>query len=179
MPPTTRVLAPLCLTALLAGCGPARNAFPPVCPTPKLVPGLADLTRYNGPGPAHDITDLVMQAKIVSINGSCQDGDTPAAIAAKVRVGISVQRGPAMAGRDADMPVFLAMTIGQDIRDKRIFPVHVTFPSNVDHMTVVSPDIDLSIPVGGDITGASYSLIAGFQLTPEELNENRQTPRRP
>lgn len=172
---TSRALVPLCLTALVAACGPARNAFPPLCPTPQLVAPLAALSRYNGPGPRHDITDLVVRARIVSIDGSCQEGDSPNSLAAKVHVGIDVQRGPAMAGRDITLPIFLAVTMGRDVRDKTIVPFKVTFPSNVDHVTTTTQDIDLSIPVGGDVTGASYAVIAGFQLTPQELEANRQS----
>ena len=33
----------------LFGCGPGRNEFAPLCPTARLVPALADLTRYAVP----------------------------------------------------------------------------------------------------------------------------------
>lgn len=158
----------------LASCGPARNQFAPTCPAPRLVPALADFTHYAGKGPAHDLTDMIVQARIVSIKGNCQNGDDPNTVLATVNIGVSVQRGPAMKGRDADMPIFLAVTQGDDVRDKRIFQVHVAFPPNVDRVTLNSPDITLNLPVNGKITGASYGIIAGFQLTPDELAGNRQ-----
>ncbi|HEY0183997.1 MAG TPA: hypothetical protein VGC09_14410, partial [Rhodopila sp.] len=115
MPSRSRLVARLCVSALpllLLGCGPARNAFAPVCPTPRLIPALADVTRYGGPGPAHDVTDLILQARVVAVNGSCETGDDASHLPAKVRVSISIQRGPAMSGREADVPVFLAVTEG-------------------------------------------------------------------
>ncbi|HVY17328.1 MAG TPA: hypothetical protein VHB27_19045 [Rhodopila sp.] len=167
-----RTLVSFCLTALLAGCGPARNQFAPPCPAPQLVTPLADLTRYDTSSNRRDITDTIVQARVVSLNGSCQQGDSAATIATTVRIGLSVQRGPAMKGRDVDLPVFLAVTLGGDIRDKHVYPVHVTFPPNVDRVNLTSPPIELTIPVSGNVTGASYSLIAGFQLTPAELATN-------
>jgi len=60
------------------------------------------------------------------------------------------------------------------VRDKQVFPVHIVFPSNVDKLTVTSPDIGLGLPVTREKTGAAYGVIAGFQLTPDELTANRK-----
>jgi hypothetical protein len=159
----------------LSGCGPAPNTFAPLCPTPRLIPALADLTRYGGPGPSHDVTDLIVQARVVAVNGSCEAGDQPTkTLPAKVKVSISVLRGPAMKGREADVPVFLAVAEGDTVRDKNVFAVHVTFPPNVDRLTITSPDIDMDLPISPAKSGAAYSIIAGFQLTPDELAVNRQ-----
>ena len=166
-------LASLSLATLLLGCGPANNEFAPACPVPKLVPALADVTRYATPGPAHDITDLVLGGRVTAINVTCRQGETKATLAASVVIGLNVQRGPAMRGRDADIPIFLAITIGQDVRDKHVFPVHISFPPTVDRVPITSPPIDMIVPVSNAITGASYTVIAGFQLTPDELSANQ------
>jgi hypothetical protein len=131
------------------------------------------LTRYAGSGPAHDVTDLIVQGRVIGVNGSCQAGDDKSVLPAKVQITISVQRGPAMRGREADVPVFLAVTEGETVRDKQVFPVHVVFPPNVDRLTMSSPEIDMGLPVTRSKNGASYGIIAGFQLTPEELAANR------
>jgi hypothetical protein len=170
-----RSAALLCLTTLLFGCGPGRNTFAPPCPTARLIPALADITRFAGPGPTHDVTDLILQARVIAVNGSCEAGDNPAVLPAKVKVSVTVQRGPAMQGREADVPIFLAVTEGETVRDKRVFAVHLAFPPNVDRLTITSPDIDLDLPVSSTTTGASYGVIAGFQLTPEELAANRRS----
>jgi hypothetical protein len=158
----------------LFACGPGRNTFAPLCPTPRLIPALADVTRYGGPGPNHDVTDLILQARVLSVRGSCEPGDDKTELPAKVQVSISIQRGPAMKGREADVPVFLAVTEGDDVRDKKVFPLHVTFPPNVDRLTLTSPEIDMDLPISSEKSGAAYSIIAGFQLSPAELAANRQ-----
>jgi hypothetical protein len=166
-----------CLPALLLplfGCGPDRNAFAPACPTAKLVPALADVTRYAGPGPAHDLTDMVLQARVQAVNGKCEAGDDKALLPASVQVTLSIQRGPAMRGREADVPVFLAVTEGEAVRDKKVFQVHLNFPPNVDRLTITSPEIDLDLPVSPSKSGASYGVIVGFQLSPDELAANRR-----
>jgi hypothetical protein len=167
----------LCLPALLLplfGCGPGRNDFAPLCPSARLIPALADLTRNAGPGPAHDLTDLILQARVTAVNGQCKAGGDKSILPATVVVTISIQRGPAMQGREADVPVFLAVTEGDSIQDKKVFPVHVVFPPNVDRLVMNSGDIDLSLPVSPEKSGNAYGIIAGFQLTPDELNANRR-----
>lgn len=178
MSPGPRFVAHLCIPALLltlTGCGPERNAFAPVCPTPRLIPALADLTRYAGPGPTHDVTDLIVQARVVAVNGSCEAGDDKSRLPAKVQVSISLQRGPAMQGRETDVPVFLAVAEGDTVRDKKVFPLHLNFPPNVDRLTITSPEIDMDLPVSPDKSAAAYGIIAGFQLSPDELATNRQS----
>jgi hypothetical protein len=166
----------LCVPALLlclSGCGPGRNEFAPTCPSARLIPEVADVSRYAGKGPTHDLTDLVIQARVMAVKGTCSAGDDKSVLPAKVQVTIAVQRGPAMRGREADVPVFLAVTEGRTVRDKQVFPVHVAFPPNVDRLTMTSPEIDMALPVSPTKTGAAYGIIAGFQLTPDELAANR------
>jgi hypothetical protein len=176
MSPVVRSALRSCLPALLlalSGCGPGRNEFAPVCPSARLVPELADVTRYAGDGKARDLTDMVIQARIVTLGGECHAGDEKSLLPATVHIGMTVLRGPAMIGREADLAVFLAVAEGDTVRDKRVFPVRVVFPPNVDRLTMSSPDITLNMPVSATRTGASYGIIAGFQLSPEELAANR------
>jgi hypothetical protein len=177
MSPRLRFAVRLCAAIPLLplfGCGPGRNEFAPLCPTPRLIPALADITRYRSPGPTHDITDLILQARVAAVNGTCEAGDDKSKLPVKVKITLSIQRGPAMQGRDADVPVFLAVTEGDAVRDKKVFPLHLVFPPNVDRLTIASQEIDMDLPVSPGKSGAAYSIIAGFQLTPDELAVNRQ-----
>jgi hypothetical protein len=170
-------ISALCLLALLLplfGCGSGRGGFPPACPVARLVPALADLTRYATPGGMHDVTDLVLQARIVNVDGSCEATDQKNRLAATVRISVSVLRGPAMHGREADITVFLAVAEGDTVRDKRVYPIHLAFPPNVDRLTTTSSVIEMELPVSPSVTGAAYKVISGFQLTPDELAVNRQ-----
>jgi len=168
-----RFWLPTLLLIPWVGCGPGRNDFAPICPTARLIPALADITRYAGPGPAHDLTDLILQARVTAVNGKCAAGSDKSILPTTVDVTISIQRGPAMQGREAEIPVFLAVTEGDTIRDKKVFPVQVVFPPNVDRLTMNSGDINLSLPVSPQQSGNAFGIIAGFQLSPDELNANR------
>ena len=83
-----------------------------------------------------DLTDLVLHARIVGIQGSCREGDEKNQLAVTVGVAVELTRGPAMQGREAEVPVFVAVTEGETILDKRTYRMHVVFPSNVDRVTL-------------------------------------------
>jgi hypothetical protein len=73
------------------------------------------------------------------------------------------------------VPVFLAVTDGDTILDKRIYPLHVVFPPNVDRLVLRSEEQSLVLPVSPGRSGAAYTILIGFQLTPDELEQNRRS----
>ena len=168
------------LLPLLADCGPARNQFAPPCPHPALLGDAADLDVFRSgtaPDGPHDPTDLVLHARIVGVNGTCREGDTKTQLDTAVNVLVELTRGPAMAGRETDVPVFLAVTERDTILDKHVYLVHATFPSNVDRITLGTGEIDLTLSVSPTKSGAVYTLLAGFQLTPDQMARGRRSQR--
>lgn len=161
--------------ALLAGCGPQKGEFAPVCPTAGLVRDGADLSRYRDEtaGASQDIRDLVLSARIVSIQGKCEAGDTARQLAADVGVTVRYTRGPAMQGRTVDVPLFLAITEGEHIYTEKAYLTHVVFPPNVDQVTMSSEPVHMVFPVSPTKSGAAYTVLAAFQLTQAELAYNR------
>jgi hypothetical protein len=168
------------LLPLLTNCGPTRNQFAPPCPRPSFLGDAADLDIYR-PGTAsdgpHDLTDLVLHARIVGVNGNCKEGDTKTQLATAVNILVELTRGPAMQGQETDVPVFLAVTEGDTILDKHVYLVHATFPSNVDRMTLGTGEIDMILPITATKSGAAYTVLAGFQLTPDQLAQSRRNHR--
>jgi hypothetical protein len=153
--------------ALLAGCGPKRNEFAPPCPGQAILGNAADYNVYRGG--SNDLTDLVVHARIVGMQGSCREGDKKDQLAVTVQIGVEVTRGPAMAGREADLPIFIAVTEGDTILDKRTAAMRVVFPSNVDRVTMTPGDINLVLPVTRTKSGAVYTILSGFQLSSDQV----------
>jgi len=162
----------LLLAALLAGCGPTRNQFAPPCPGQAILGNAADFDSYRGG--ARDLTDLVLRGRIVGLQGSCREGDRKDQLAVTVQVGVELTRGPAMAGRETDVPVFVAVTEGETILDKRTVTMHVVFPSNVERVTLTPGEFNLVLPVSRAKSGAAYTILAGFQLTPDQAGPTRR-----
>jgi len=167
-----RVVA-LGLPALLAACGPARNEFPPTCPRPAILAEAADFDRYRGDGAGpHDLTQLELHGRIVGVKGSCEIPGGQSNLSVSVSVFVELTRGPAMQGRSAEVSYFVTELQGSAIIDKQSLVSTVAFPQNVDRMTLQSGDLKLALPITPEKTGASYTILVGFQLTPAEMDAN-------
>ena len=53
----------------------------------------------------------------------------------------------------------------------------VDFPRNVDRARATSKEVRMEIPVGRESPAAAYGIVAGFQLTPEEVAAGGGTTR--
>jgi hypothetical protein len=172
----TRAILLATLLPLLADCGPKTNQFAPPCPRPAFLSDAASVDQYrpsDAPGGQHDLTDLVLHGRVVALSGTCQPGDNKGQLATTVTMTVELTRGPAMQGRDTNVPAFLAVTDGNAILDKRIYPIQVTFPPNVDRLTLNSGELNLVLPITPAKSGAAYLILAGFQLSPDELRQTR------
>ncbi len=161
------------LAAGLAACAPGRDQFAPACPQASLLPQAADLTRYRseGNGSGHDLTDLVLQARVVNVNGKCEPGPNEHTLDASVKVTVEVTRGPAATGRTTDVSYFVAVVEGNQILDKKVMSNRVEFPPNVDRVYLTSDPVDMRLPISSDKTGAAYTVVAGLQYTPAEWTQ--------
>src|SRR4029077_11337 len=127
LPHASRLAVPLLAAALLAGCGPKVDKFAPTCPALKLLPDASDLVRNRGQGT--DITDLIVRARIIQVPATCKDGGK-STVAAEIKVGFEVTRGPAVADRSIDLPYLVTVMLGDSILDQKPFTVTVAFPPN-------------------------------------------------
>jgi hypothetical protein len=177
LPPrqTTAILL-LGLLTLLSGCGPGKDEFAPVCPRATLLWEAADLNQYRDESAAstQDIRDLILAGRVVAIPAKCEAGDTASQLAADVGITLQLTRGPAMQGRTTDVQYFLAVTENGNILDKQVYQSAVVFPPNIDQQTLTSPSVHMVFPISPTKSGAAYTVLAGFQLTPDELAYNRR-----
>ncbi|MBN8874907.1 MAG: hypothetical protein J0H67_18875 [Rhodospirillales bacterium] len=158
----------------LAGCGPEKGDFAPPCPTPVFEQSLADLTRYRPGTDGRDLTDVALIGRMKAVSGECRLANKKGGdLLVAVKIGVDVTRGPALPTSSADLPLFVAVTEGDQILDKQVFNMHVEFPSNVQSLQAVGGPIDMTLPVTPSKSGAAYQLRIGFQLTPDELAANQ------
>ncbi len=168
-----RCLCVLLLVGLasLSGCGPGRDQFAPACPQASLLPQAADLTRYR-PGSAHDLTDLMLQGRVVTVAGKCEPGPNANLLDTTVMVTMELDRGPAAPGRTADVTYFVAVAQGEQILDKRVYANRVAFPPNLDKVWLTGDPVFMRLPVSASRSGAAYTIWVGFQLTPAEMAQS-------
>ncbi len=154
----------------LAGCGGDTEDFPPPCPKVAILHDAADLNRFNGSG--QDITQMVLSGRITGLSGACtrtKDGN----VLTTVTVSLELTRGPAARGRVADAAYFVALVDGETILAKRVYPMRGEFPANAAGLRLGGEEVQVAVPNSATKSAASYQLLVGFELTPEELAINR------
>ncbi len=168
-----RAAAFAALLPLVSACAPARDQFPPACPNVAFLAPTADLAVFRPGSDGRDLTALMLAGRMQGIKGECHPGDKKGTVEATVAVGAEITRGPAMKGNQADVPIYVAVTEGDRILDKHVYTLSAAFPSNVDRVAVTTPDVFMVLPVSQTKSAAAYSILAGFQLTAEDLATSR------
>jgi hypothetical protein len=160
----------------LAGCGGTRiEDLLIACPELSLPADTADLTRYRPDGPP-DLSAMIMDARVVAIEGSCVRGRRDRSVVARVAPRFSVERGPAAETRVVELPWYLAVIeSGTDrIVSRATFRLPAAFPANTPRMDVRSSQIEIEFPVSEGRRVQDYRIMVGFMLTQEELALNRR-----
>lgn len=168
-----RLLPLIALALLLSSCSWFRKDPPLACPRLGIVADAADLARYR-PGSGRDITDQLFTARIGDVAGNCLIDKASANI--DMKVSIVAERGAAMADPGADIEYFVAVTgPGDQILAKETFRTRLDFAGR--NRSGVAEELSQRIPLPGDSDPADYAVLVGFQLTPEELADNRRRRR--
>jgi len=169
------------LLVLAAACTTPEQDLPPPCPKASIVEEASRLVRYKE-GPGRDLIDIDFQGEIVSLKGECvtkYDEDTDLeTVDMTVEMDFRLSRGAANRSRQAAFEYFVAiMDSDGEVMEKQTFAFATEFTAN--RTTVIDNDkpIELHIPVARDKYGEDYFVYTGFQLSREELEDNRRRSR--
>ena len=157
---------------LLTACDTLFPSPQGPCPTVSIVSDAARLTQYRD-GAGRDLTDVRYQAEISNVQFSCRyqrDGRLTAALA----IDIVATRGPAADDGSTNFPFFVAIADSrQNILAKEVFDSVIEFDRR-QRRAGVREEIDQELPLAGEDSGANYEVLVGFQLTAEQLEQNRR-----
>jgi hypothetical protein len=169
-----RLFALLALLLLVSSCSWFRKESPRACPRLGVVADTAELTRYR-PGSGRDITDQLFTARIGDVAGNCRLDKASANV--DMKVSILAERGAAMTeAGGAELEYFVAVTAPDDqILAKETFRTRLDFAGR--NRTGIAEELSQRIPLPADSDPGAYSVLVGFQLTPEELADNRRRRR--
>jgi len=173
-------LALLAAPLLLAACetlssldfSPDPEVVPP-CPRAVVGEGAGRLTRFDGGG--KDPTNVLFEAEIADLAGTCIYDDTE--ISVDLQIQIIAGRGPAATGDDARMNYFVAVTRADStVLAREAFDVAIELSGNQTRNEIIE-EIEQTIPIPEGGSGASLVIVVGFEMTPDELEFNRQQGR--
>ena len=162
------------LVLFSAGCGILFDRKPPPsCPPTFILKDAGSLTRYR-PGDGRDITDVLFQAKIVDFAGSCVYNSERTEVDIGLKLTFELSRGPANRDRKAAFRYFAAVPrFHPSPQGKKIFSVDAEFSGPSTRLRTID-EIQLVIPLDPKVRRDAYTVYIGFQLTREELKDNRR-----
>lgn len=158
-------LLPLALGACAQDAGPA-------CPDVAILRDADRITQFTTAG-GRDLTDIAYEGEITAIKGSCgYDGEQTRATV-EMTVTFAWARGPAGRGDNAEFTYFIAILDGdRKVVARQEFPTQVTFKDGANR-AAGNEELEQEIPLPKGVPGASYRVLVGFKLTPEQLARNR------
>lgn len=164
-------LAPLLILATLAGCtqGPKPKLY---CPKVAVLSQASHLTRSSGgqENMTPDIAHRILDARITGVAGSCETAGKHQA-RLTFRIGFAASTGPAATAPSATLSYFIALTQGQRIIDKKLYPVTFDFPNGAPEAVTTTAPIKIVFPNAP--RSAGQQVLVGFQLTPAELKQQQ------
>lgn len=150
---------------------------PKPCPTVGVLDGADHMTLFNGRG--KDLTDVVLRAEICKSVLQCEYDSDNSEISVNVAFDGTVDLGPAATSREANIPGFIAIVRHGYMLSKQQLDIPVTFDGAARTVKFLKTIEDTKIPIGGEINGAAYEVIVGFQLTQDQLDYNKKVPATP
>jgi hypothetical protein len=157
------------VAAAFAGC--ASKSDGPDCPRLAIPDDVGRMTRFRE-GPGRDLTDVAYTARLAKADGFCTTEKS--GVKVEMTVQLVVERGPASTGAPVDLQYFVAVTDpARRVLAKEVFPAQIAFEGN-QRVSGSSEEIEERIPIPRGADPGSYSIIVGFQLTPEEVEYNRR-----
>jgi hypothetical protein len=165
----TAACAAFALGALaLSGCAGQRSADVS-CPKVTPAPG-ADTIVVFRPG-GHDASDVIYGGRIYSIDAAC----------VHEKVGLTVNAQIVFYGERADrdlpvvtFPYFVALIDPQsNVLQEESFKVPINFVAAESYRRSPAEEITVHLPLKNSAVGGAYTVLVGFQLTPDQLAFNR------
>jgi hypothetical protein len=145
------------------------NAGP--CPAVRI---LYENSRFVEISGANKFDNVGFTGEIQNVTSSCRYvGEDPISI--KLNVDMALGKGPMAQGNLKEVKYWVAVT-RKDIApiSKNEFSGNVKFPNGANRVRLISPDINIKIPrADKDISGINFEVLVGFELTPEQLEFNR------
>lgn len=145
----------------LAACGGSGPTLD--CPQVAVLQQASRIVRTAGD--TNDIAARTLDARITGVAGKCvARGDQQERVV--FRVGFTATKGTAARHDSYTLPYFVAITEGDRIIDKGVYPVRFDFRNGATQAVATTKPIRLDFPRAG--RSANQQVLVGFQMTKAE-----------
>ena len=159
--PLVVLLAPLGLAACTGSEAPELS-----CPQVAVLQQASRMTQYQGA--STDIANQTLDARITGVAGKCSPADKDME-RVTFRIGFAATNGPASRLASQTLPYFIAITQGDRIISKRVFPVNFDFRNGAEQAVASTTPIRLMFPRAA--RSAEQQVLVGFQMNQNEVDD--------
>ena len=157
-------LAPLGALLLVMGCS-SKIA---VCPVPAILADTKTLTAFR-PGTAPDLANELYTVALTDAQGDCTYSTRDGLVHASLELTFVAARNPSTEAASYSVPYFVAIHEGVRVYTKRLYTLRFTFAPDTSVVTVKQSPDDVSIKIPNGKLPWDYQEMAGFQMTPAQI----------
>lgn len=165
-----RTLPVVAALLALAGCATDEGEkLQRRCPQTAIVHELERATDYGKDEVAPQ--NLVARAVMHGVTGGCQYGED--GVEVDFTLALAAEKGPRLGGSSVSFPYFVSLVEpDRAIRGKELMTANFAFEEGKKSAESAEP-IHVFIPLAKDDDAGDYQILAGFQLTEEQIAETR------
>ena len=141
------------------------------CPHVAIMPDLQAVAKF-GPGPGRQDSDAIYGARMLAANATCSADKKKGGVVVATKLGLTAVRTKVEVRKGQIIYFVAVIDRKQTILNKREFVIDLDFPSAQSRLEITE-QLEEFIPLAKDASGADYGIIIGFELTPDELQYNR------
>ena len=161
-------------TLLLALMGCSQRIV--VCPVPAILADTSSVTVMR-PGTAPDLANELFTVTLTNVEADCVYNQTSAVVRASMDISFHATRAPSRDAATYSVPYFVVVHENAKIFAKRAYTLRFTFAPGAATADIKQAPEDTSIKISNGKLPWNYQLLAGFQLTPEQIAYNKTKSR--
>jgi hypothetical protein len=165
-------LAPLGALLLLLGC--ASKIL--VCPVPAILADTQSVTIFR-PGTVPDLANELYTVSLINATGDCTYSARDGLVHASLELSFRATRTPTNEAATYSVPYFVAVHEGAKIYSKHLYTLKFTFAPGAAVATIKQAPDDVEIKIGNGKLPWNYQEMAGFQMTPAQIEYNKTKSR--
>lgn len=170
----TRALRLLAVGATLMAAGCSSKIV--VCPVPAILADTATVTVMR-PGTTPDLANELFTVRLVDAESDCTLNQRSGLIRASLDLTFIATRAPTRDAATYSVPFFVLAHENAKLYSKRIYQLKFTFAPGASTATIKQSPDDTQFQLEAGKMPWNYQLLSGFQLTPEQIEYNKQKAR--
>lgn len=168
----SRILLALAALAVLPACSSAIT----ICPVPAVLSDTATLTVFRA-GTTPDLANELYSITISNAESDCRYTARTGNVKSSLDLTFRATRAPSREAARYTVPYFVVVHEGSKIFTKQVYSLSFSFAPGASVATINQSPDDIVVHVANGKLPWNYQLLAGFQLTPEQVEYNKKKAR--